>query len=32
MAYVEQVCDGYSKKTFMGNWWEERSYPAQPFR
>ena len=32
MSYVEQICDGYSKKTLMGNWNEERSYPTQPFR
>jgi hypothetical protein len=32
MAYVKQVCDGYTKKSFMGNWFEERLYPNQPFR
>lgn len=32
MAYVEQVCDGYNKKSLMGNWFEERLYPPQPFR
>lgn len=32
MAYVEQVCDGYNKKALMGNWYEERQYPSQPFR
>lgn len=32
MAYVEQICDGYSKKALMGNWLEERLYPSQPFR
>lgn len=32
MAYVQQVCDGYNKKTLMGNWYEERLYPKQPFR
>lgn len=21
MSYVKQVCDGYSKKSFLGNWW-----------
>jgi hypothetical protein len=32
MAYVKQICDGFSKKTLMGNWQEERDYPQQPFR
>lgn len=32
MAYVQQVCDGYSKRSLMGNWMEERLYPPQPFR
>ena len=32
MAYVEQVCDGYNKKSLMGNWYEERLYPKQSFR
>ena len=32
MAYVQQVCDGYNKKSLMGNWCEERLYPEQPFR
>lgn len=32
MAFVEQVCDGYNKKSLMGNWFEERLYPPQPFR
>lgn len=32
MAYVQQVCDGYNKKSLMGNWYEERLYPKQPFR
>ena len=32
MAYVKQVCDGYNKKTLIGNWYEEREYPNQPFR
>jgi|JI10StandDraft_1071094.scaffolds.fasta_scaffold294469_1 hypothetical protein len=32
MAYVQQVCDGYNKKSLMGNWQEERLYPKQPFR
>lgn len=32
MSYIEQVCDGYSKKTLMGNWYEEKLYPDQPFR
>lgn len=32
MAYVQQVCDGYNKKALMGNWYEERLYPKQPFR
>ena len=32
MAYVQQVCEGYNKKALMGNWYEERLYPQQPFR
>lgn len=32
MAFVQQVCDGYSKRSLMGNWVEERLYPPQPFR
>ncbi len=32
MSYVQQICDGYSKKSLMGNWYEERLYPEQPFR
>ena len=32
MAYVQQVCDGYNKKSLMGNWYEERLYPEQAFR
>lgn len=32
MSYVQQICDGYNKKTLMGNWYEERIYPEQPFR
>lgn len=32
MAFVEQICDGYNKKALMGNWFEERLYPSQPFR
>lgn len=32
MSHVEQVCDGYNKKALMGNWYEERLYPPQPFR
>lgn len=32
MSYVQQICDGYSKKSLMGNWFEERLYPDQPFR
>ena len=32
MAYVQQTCDGYNKKTLIGNWYEERLYPNQPFR
>lgn len=32
MSYVEQICDGYNKKALMGNWYEERLYPTQPFR
>lgn len=32
MAYVQQVCEGYNKKSLMGNWYEERLYPEQPFR
>jgi hypothetical protein len=32
MAYVQQVCDGYNKRSLMGNWMEERLYPPQPFR
>ncbi len=32
MAFVQQVCDGYSKHSLMGNWMEERLYPPQPFR
>lgn len=30
--YVKQICDGYSKKSLLGNWQEERQYPDQPFR
>lgn len=30
--YVKQICDGYSKKSLLGNWFEERQYPDQPFR
>jgi len=22
MSYVQQVCDGYNKKSLMGNWYE----------
>ena len=32
MAYVQQICDGYNKKSLMGNWYEERLYPEQSFR
>lgn len=32
MAYVKQVCEGYNKNTLVGNWYEERLYPPQPFR
>ena len=32
MAYVKQICDGYNKKSLMGNWYEERLYLNQPFR
>ena len=32
MAYVQQICEGYNKKSLMGNWYEERLYPDQPFR
>lgn len=32
MSHVEQICDGYNKKSLMGNWYEERLYPSQPFR
>jgi hypothetical protein len=32
MAYVQQICDGYSKRTLIGNWAEERQYTQQPFR
>lgn len=32
MAYVQQICDGYSKTSLMGNWYEERLYPQQAFR
>jgi hypothetical protein len=32
MSYVKQICDGYSKKSLLGNWYEERLYPRQPFR
>jgi hypothetical protein len=32
MAYVQQICEGYNKRSLMGNWMEERLYPAQPFR
>lgn len=32
MAYVQQICDGYSKRTLVGNWAEERQYSQQPFR
>lgn len=32
MSYVQQICDGYNKKALMGNWYEERIYPEQPFR
>ena len=32
MAYVQQICDGYNKKSLMGNWYEERLYPEQAFR
>jgi len=24
MAYVQQICEGYSKRTLIGNWAEER--------
>ncbi len=32
MAYVQQICEGYSKRTLIGNWAEERQYTQQPFR
>jgi hypothetical protein len=32
MTYVKQICDGYNKQSLLGNWFEERLYPAQPFR
>ena len=32
MAYVQQIFDGYSKRTLVGNWAEERQYSKQPFR
>ena len=32
MAYVQQTCEGYSKRSLMGNWQEERLYPQQAFR
>lgn len=32
MTYVKQICDGYSKQSLLGNWFEERLYPNQPFR
>jgi hypothetical protein len=32
MSYVKQICDGYNKNSLMGNWYEERLYPGQPFR
>ncbi len=27
-----QICDGYNRKSLMGNWYEERWAPKQPFR
>lgn len=27
-----QICDGYNKKSLMGNWYEERWAPEQNFR
>jgi hypothetical protein len=32
MAYIQQICEGYSKRTLIGNWAEERQYTQQPFR
>ena len=32
MSYIQQIFDGYNKKTLMGNYFEERLYPEQPFR
>lgn len=32
MSYVQQICEGYGKRSLMGNWYEERLYPEQPFR
>jgi len=29
---MAQACDGYSKPTLMGNWYEERLAPEQPMR
>jgi hypothetical protein len=32
MKGVEQVCEGYSSRSLMGNWMEQREAVAQPFK
>ena len=29
---MAQACDGFTKHSLMGNWYEERLFPKQPMR